>query len=132
MSKVISKVYEAGKSYKYQTPKELRKDPRERRRLAKKRKWEAKQAAKEEQHKKYIALLRATPATRYAVYLRSDHWRVFRINILAKRGAICESCRRGGIPVQLHHLTYARLGSECDGDVRVLCDVCHKKQHNLA
>lgn len=64
----------------------------------------------------------------YAAYLQSEHWKLFRISILAKRGAICENCRNHR-QVELHHLSYQRLGWELDSDIRVLCKPCHRDQH---
>lgn len=31
------------------------------------------------------------------------------------------------MPLQVHHLTYARLGKEKLSDLRVTCESCHKK-----
>lgn len=69
--------------------------------------------------------------SRYQRYIQSAEWRLFRMNLFAKRGARCETC--GNVRnLQVHHLTYARLGKELDGDVRILCEPCHRKTHGLS
>lgn len=66
-------------------------------------------------------------------YLQSAHWRTFRLEVLAARPN-CENC---GLSrdlcrlfylndLDLHHLTYERLGKERPADVKVLCRACHE------
>lgn len=65
----------------------------------------------------------------YRKYLQSEHWKLFRLSILAKRGVACEQCgSRHGRP-DLHHKTYARLGAELESDVEILCRICHQSRH---
>ena len=66
----------------------------------------------------------------YNAYLQSEHWQQKRTRILQKRGKRCEVC---GIQhrLQVHHLTYARLGNELDSDLKVLCWACHEREHGL-
>lgn len=62
------------------------------------------------------------------VYLKSAHWKSFRKIALASHGRMCAKCcsfKR----LQVHHLTYERLGRELISDVQVLCFDCHKKEH---
>jgi len=60
----------------------------------------------------------------YAAYIVSDRWKAFRLRILKKRGNKCEECAaRTGLEV--HHLTYERLGHEKASDVKVLCGFHH-------
>ena len=56
----------------------------------------------------------------YSSYLQSDEWQRKRTRVLQQRGAKCEVC---GIKhrLQVHHLTYERLGSELLSDLKVLC-----------
>jgi len=63
----------------------------------------------------------------YRAYLRSPHWRQLRAERLKAAGYRCYECGASGVVLQLHHLTYARLGSERPGDLRVLCKVCHRR-----
>lgn len=69
----------------------------------------------------------------YAEYLRSEHWQNFRATILQERA----TCGRCGMQrwlatllyhqdLNLHHLTYASIGSENTCDVEVLCRRCHE------
>lgn len=68
----------------------------------------------------------------YAEYLKSEHWRVFRAGIIAERGNRCEDCGCNSRRVQVHHLTYLRVGAELPSDVKVLCARCHRHRHALA
>lgn len=69
---------------------------------------------------------------RYLSVLRSPRWHQLRTRLLAERGRRCEACKKtkgAGVPfsLELHHLTYERLGAERDTDVQLLCDICHAK-----
>lgn len=66
----------------------------------------------------------------YQAYLQTEHWKIFRLSILAKRGALCEECRDYSRGVEVHHLTYARRGAELETDVKILCRQCHQRQHS--
>jgi 5-methylcytosine-specific restriction endonuclease McrA len=61
------------------------------------------------------------------VYLRSRHWRRYRLLRLAWAHNTCERCGRTSLGghLDVHHVTYARLGHEHMGDTRVLCRRCH-------
>lgn len=64
----------------------------------------------------------------YDAYIASDAWRCRRdLYILAHDYACfrCHATRR----LELHHLTYERLGAELDGDLCWLCASCHVQQH---
>ena len=67
----------------------------------------------------------------YAAYLRSDTWQSTKRRKLAAVDWRCESCGAewGLIPLDVHHLTYERLGRERDEDLRVLCRACHGEEH---
>lgn len=71
-----------------------------------------------------IARLKALP---YREYLQSEHWMQFRAKILSRD----HGCRKCGSHKQLevHHLTYDRLGEEQNTDVISLCHRCHKAMH---
>lgn len=64
----------------------------------------------------------------YAAYLRSPHWQALRRQALdlARRRCPCGACTG----LQVHHLTYARLGAERLGDLAVLCRGCHRRVHS--
>ena len=63
----------------------------------------------------------------YHEYLLSDDWQDKKITMVWLR----KSCYNCGSKekLQIHHLTYKRLGWEKIRDLRVLCSKCHKKEH---
>lgn len=69
----------------------------------------------------------------YQEYIVSNAWKAKRVSILEKR----QRCQRCGLlrnlckffygrDLNLHHLTYERLGHELDSDIQVLCVACHE------
>jgi 5-methylcytosine-specific restriction endonuclease McrA len=66
----------------------------------------------------------------YSQYLNSFHWRDLRDAKLHSVNDRCEKCHRRS-NLQVHHLTYERLGHERLTDLQVLCESCHEKAHNL-
>jgi len=75
--------------------------------------------------------------TFYAAYLRSYHGRRLRKQAVERARYCCMRCgrtdphrdRKPGTRLQVHHLTYARLGEEHFEDLLVLCNDCHRLQH---
>jgi hypothetical protein len=67
-------------------------------------------------------------STRYQLHLQSAAWATTRRRILKRAGHRCEACRQRR-PLQVHHLTYQRLGAELDADLMALCSSCHQAQH---
>jgi 5-methylcytosine-specific restriction endonuclease McrA len=67
-----------------------------------------------------------TPA--YRDYLSSDEWALVRVAALARANYRCARCMTT-FDLQVHHITYDRLGHELPEDVMVLCDGCHDKEH---
>jgi len=66
---------------------------------------------------------------RYMNHLRSQKWRLFKVNILAERGTMCERCGKFGKQLELHHINYARMGHELPEDVKLYCRDCHTDMH---
>jgi len=65
----------------------------------------------------------------YDDYLVSPHWVAFRNSVLEVRSK-CEREDCGATKnLQVHHLTYDRLGTERAEDVAVLCLRCHEREH---
>lgn len=64
----------------------------------------------------------------YQNYLKTEHWRQRRELALERAGRRCRECGKGG-PLDVHHLTYARLFQEKDEDLLVLCRDCHGRRH---
>lgn len=69
--------------------------------------------------------LRQTP---YVDYLQTPEWRRRRDERIRAVGRQCQRCaaRRD---LQVHHLSYERLGDEWDTDLEVLCRSCHENHH---
>lgn len=68
------------------------------------------------------------PPSHYQVYLNSPGWRTTRNRALVRAHWRCSKCpaARG---LEVHHLTYERLGLERDSDLEVLCATCHRGEH---
>jgi hypothetical protein len=64
----------------------------------------------------------------YQVHLASRKWAQLRTQKLAQVGYCCERCglSRHTRPLDVHHLTYDRLGHERLEDLQVLCKTCHE------
>ena len=62
----------------------------------------------------------------YLTYLDSAEWRERRREIIEARGRECEYCGETE-GLELHHLTYERLGEELDEDLVLLCEACHRR-----
>ena len=65
---------------------------------------------------------------RYKEYLQSDQWRELREAKLLDVDNTCEKCRRKSC-LEVHHLSYERLGQERLSDLQVLCQNCHYDEH---
>ncbi len=65
----------------------------------------------------------------YRDYLSSDAWRERAAAAKARVGHRCQVCNGSGDTLDAHHRTYARLGSERDDDLTVLCRACHALFH---
>jgi hypothetical protein len=68
----------------------------------------------------------------YREYVDSAAWDGRRHEEIAKAGGECSECRNRatpGIPLQVHHLSYERLGAELPTDLVVLCRLCHECKH---
>lgn len=61
----------------------------------------------------------------YREALTSDYWRRLGAFVLRKRGPFCQRCGKFALGLELHHLTYDRLGREMPEDVEIVCRACH-------
>lgn len=61
----------------------------------------------------------------YASYMRSAAWDGRRRAALIAADYQCERCGAEDEELQVHHLTYARLGRELPSDLKVVCIDCH-------
>lgn len=65
----------------------------------------------------------------HARYMRSAAWRRRRELAIRRASFRCATCGRlrfDARGLQVHHVTYDRLGCERDADLMVLCRRCHK------
>lgn len=62
--------------------------------------------------------------TDYQSYLASRSWAVRRERVRRRAHGICERCHRNKMS-SVHHLIYARIGAEEDGDLMAVCEPCH-------
>lgn len=67
----------------------------------------------------------------YAGYLSSESWRRARKRALSRAGGFCQRCRCSSRHLQVHHLTYDRLGQEYESDLLVVCGTCHEDLHGV-
>jgi len=66
----------------------------------------------------------------YRRYLRSPEWRTKRYAAIVRAGYRCAVCHRvywDERKLQVHHVTYDRLGREQPEDLMVLCRRCHRR-----
>lgn len=69
-----------------------------------------------------------TSYSRYSGYIQSSHWKDIRRQRLAMDGFQCSICGTAK-NLEVHHLTYERLGHEDLDDLVSLCKRCHAKVH---
>lgn len=69
-----------------------------------------------------------TSYSRYSGYIHSSHWKDIRRQRLAMDGFQCSICGTAK-NLEVHHLTYERLGHEDLDDLVSLCKRCHAKVH---
>lgn len=67
----------------------------------------------------------------YEQYLLTEHWQKIKKTACKRVQYKCEKCGQnpGRGRLHVHHLTYVNRGNEKPEDLQVLCDVCHKKEH---
>ena len=69
----------------------------------------------------------------YRAYMQSPEWAAKRREALELADYTCGYCFRKApsVPLEVHHLTYARFGHEdVKTDLRVLCIDCHEAVHS--
>jgi 5-methylcytosine-specific restriction endonuclease McrA len=64
----------------------------------------------------------------YNEYLRTPQWQAKRAKVMERSGGICEGCLERPA-VQVHHLTYIRVGREMLFDLVAICIECHEEVH---
>jgi 5-methylcytosine-specific restriction endonuclease McrA len=63
----------------------------------------------------------------YETYMQSETWRELRDLCIWAADGLCERCgaSEDDVQIEVHHLTYERLGHEDPDDLQVLCSPCH-------
>lgn len=69
---------------------------------------------------------------RYQEYLKSGEWKHLRDKKLKQVDYTCDGCGEQYRALEIHHLTYERIGYELLTDLVALCPICHKKTHGLS
>src|SRR6185437_3906720 len=71
--------------------------------------------------------------TEYREYIASEYWQHRRKEYLRSHNECenCHMCRRTSLrhydqDLHVHHVSYARVGSELDQDLKALCKRCHE------
>lgn len=74
-----------------------------------------------------------SPAQRlHRKYLQSAVWRRVRAPIVARANGHCERCSTASDALQVHHLTYERVGGgELPTDLQAICRRCHLIEHGI-
>ena len=61
----------------------------------------------------------------YYEYIASREWALIKNKVKARADGACERCCQKTARIQVHHLTYERLGRELMSDLQGLCPACH-------
>jgi len=85
-------------------------------------------ARKHVEYVKAYAEIKPQLGVEYEAYLKSPAWKSRRVSILQRAAGVCECCKHYE-PSEVHHLTYARVGSELDTDLMPVCSFCHSLLH---
>jgi hypothetical protein len=63
----------------------------------------------------------------YETYIRSPQWSRRRAAWIKRNGPYCRACFTRQGRMELHHLTYVRLGHERDSDLILFCPAHHER-----
>lgn len=66
--------------------------------------------------------------SQYREYLKGEHWKNVKKSFYKVNARKCVECS-STVNLNLHHLTYDRLGKERLSDLVCLCEDCHHKLH---
>lgn len=69
--------------------------------------------------------------TFYNKYINGPRWAAKREAWFNAFGKFCRACGTTYGPIQLHHMTYDRLGRERMSDLIALCSKCHREVEAL-
>ena len=63
----------------------------------------------------------------YLARIASPGWRRLKERLIEVRGHVCEECGSEHRALDVHHLSYDRLGHERMSDLQLLCRDCHEE-----
>lgn len=66
--------------------------------------------------------------TTYEAHLASAKWKSLRRRAIEREGGLCQGCRLVD-GIEVHHMTYDRLGDELLTDLVLFCIPCHERFH---
>lgn len=66
----------------------------------------------------------------YKEYMKSPEWAIKRIEAFQHHGKCCSMCGTER-SLEVHHLTYARMGNELMSDLQILCKTHHQQAHDI-
>ena len=78
-----------------------------------------------------IEELRTMADSAYGSYLLTVEWLKRRDQKLDAAEYRCQGCKWEGLPLEVHHRVYDRLGDELFPDLTVYCPRCHRCQHGF-
>jgi predicted HNH restriction endonuclease len=67
----------------------------------------------------------------YIRYIKSEAWKLRCAAYFMRYGRWCKACGTRKGPLQVHHMTYDRLGKEPLTDLVSVCAPCHRGIHAL-
>lgn len=68
---------------------------------------------------------------KYQNYLSSDAWKSIKTKVISRATCKCEGCGESERTLDVHHLTYDRVGMELMTDLVAFCAYCHMKAHSM-
>jgi 5-methylcytosine-specific restriction endonuclease McrA len=95
---------------------------------ARRRRAERFQRRIEESRRQYEERRESLRTMPYHDYLQTSEWQAIRVCKFTQAGRRCQRCWSRQ-KLQIHHLTYVNRGDEAMGDLEILCDACHRKEH---
>ncbi len=65
---------------------------------------------------------------KYQAHMKSSRWKNTRLALFKLRGKKCEACGSNHPSLEVHHITYERLGHERLADLKIVCKACHEEE----
>ena len=65
---------------------------------------------------------------KYQAHMKSSRWKNTRHALFRLRGKKCEACGSNHPSLEVHHITYERLGHERFADLKIVCKAYHEEE----